>query len=44
MQEYGLAVNMALHLGEQSILKKAVDAVPEQVDPRHSCILKFLIS
>ena len=33
MQEFGLAVNMALHLGEQSTLKKAVDAVPEQVDP-----------
>ena len=43
MQEFGLAVNMALHLGEQSTLKKAVDAVPEQVDPSPSRILKFLI-
>ena len=31
LQEYGLAVNMALHLGEQGTLKAAVDAVPEQV-------------
>ena len=38
-QEFGLAVNMALHLGEQSTLKKAVDAVPEQVGPRLSRIL-----
>jgi periodic tryptophan protein 2 len=27
-QEYSLAVNMALHLGEQVILKKTVDSVP----------------
>jgi Dip2/Utp12 Family len=27
-QEYGLAVNMALHLGEKNVLKKALDAVP----------------
>lgn len=43
VQEYGLAVNMALHLGEQSTLKLAVDAVPEQVRPRPSRILRFLI-
>ena len=30
-QEYGLAVNMALHLSEQHVLKLAVDAVPEAV-------------
>ena len=27
-QEYSLAINMALHLGEQIILKKTIDAVP----------------
>jgi len=27
-QEYGLAINMALHLGEQNVLKQAIDAVP----------------
>lgn len=26
-QEYGLALNMALHLGERDVLKKAVDAI-----------------
>ena len=26
-QEYGLALNMALHLGERNVLKKAVDAI-----------------
>lgn len=25
--EHGLAINMALHLGEQNVLKKAVDSV-----------------
>eukprot|EP00596_Hydrurales_sp_CCMP1899_P003442 CAMPEP_0119050586 /NCGR_PEP_ID=MMETSP1177-20130426/70734_1 /TAXON_ID=2985 /ORGANISM="Ochromonas sp, Strain CCMP1899" /LENGTH=830 /DNA_ID=CAMNT_0007029157 /DNA_START=526 /DNA_END=3015 /DNA_ORIENTATION=+ len=29
-QEYGLAVNMSLHLGEKAVVKKAVDAVPEE--------------
>jgi hypothetical protein len=29
-QEYGLAVNMSLHLGEKAVVKKAVDAVLEE--------------
>eukprot|EP01038_Epipyxis_sp_PR26KG_P014178 gene14178-19024_t len=41
-EEYGLAINMALHLGERELIKKAFDSVPmdsielvvKSVDPR----------